>query len=159
GAEPMHIQAQVLAAPTGPALSCCAWTNLTAQTIGDSKWSGRIPHVPHGGPYWVAVRADNAPDHWTLSNAVYVGANVALGSYGNGSVMFMSAEPPNYLRGVAPWIGFQGSITSGNASVPGPDFLPNFSPGPASQFLNDRSGNYGTTGGIMYAGGVSLSQN
>ena len=159
GAEPRHIQAEVLSAPHGPPLSCCNWHNLSAQTIGDGKWSGRIPNVPLGGPYWVAVRAADEPDHSTLSNAVYVGANIALGSYGNGSVMFMSAEPPSYLRGVAPWVGFQGALTSGNASIPGPDYLPNWSPGPASQYLNDRNGNYGTTAGVMYAGDVSLSQN
>jgi hypothetical protein len=79
GGTPTAIEAQVSATPGGsPLAGClsCAWGSIATPSGG--TWSGSVPNVPAGGPYYVSVRASNAPNFVQTSGPVSVGEVVAL---------------------------------------------------------------------------------
>jgi hypothetical protein len=170
--DPTFIQAQVSSTPAGaPVRGCaaCAWTNLSSAAVntGAQTWSGSIANIPAGGPYWVSFRAANGQSYATLTNAVFVGVNVAAFGEGNGAAQ-LSGGPglPNqtFFPGFLSITGFQaGGASSTQASngvfIPGPPIIGSFSFSQPTQLLVDRFGVFSSASSGAWDGTAWLAQN
>ena len=171
GGTPSHIQALVSATPGGAAVAgCtpCAWTSVSSEVISGGKWSGSVVGIPTGGPYWVSIRAANGTAYATLTNAVFVGANVAGFGEGNAVDQLIPqtgfTNNQTYFQGLGSMVGFQiggqpGNNNAGGLYVPGPAFLRNWSPSFPGQLVVDRFGVFGGASSATNDGAAWLLQN
>ena len=171
GGTPSAIQAQISTTPGGAAVSgCtpCAWTNLSSSTISAGTWSGSVVNIPAGGPYWISIRAANGVSYATLSNAVFVGANVAATGEGNAVDQLIPStgysNNQTYFQGFGAMVGFAvanqpGNNNAGGLYVPGPAFIGSWSPSFAPQLSVDRFGVFGTASSATNDGAAWLLQN
>ena len=90
GGTPSAIQAQISLAAGGPAISGFSWANLSSGVVSGGNWSGKILHVPAGGPYWVSIRAANGTAYATLPSSIKVGA--VFPTYGEGVIGAITAQ-------------------------------------------------------------------
>jgi len=113
GGTPAAIQARISStAGSCTALSSyapgCAWTNIGG-TLGGGAFSGSLPGVPAGGPYYVSVRASNGTGYVFTGGPIMVGEVIAL--FGQSQAAFLLQNS---------WAGNSLSLASGLHAYVGP---------------------------------------
>ena len=94
GGTPSGVQAQIsTTAGSCTAISGygpgCAWTTLSSATISGGAWSGSLPSVPAGSPYYVSVRPSNGTSYVVAGSPVQVG--LVIGWWGQSQMAYMAA--------------------------------------------------------------------
>jgi hypothetical protein len=95
GAAPASVEARVLLAADDSEV--LAWTALTGVSAAGGNWSGTLPGVPQGGPYYVQVRpAANPSAVETGATTWSVGAVVLVAGQSNAGALMnaLGGSPP-----------------------------------------------------------------